>query len=101
MIRVIFQDKILGLLQRSGPNGENPVDDGTPWYFKYGSRALGIVGAFCTWRFFYHQNMKLILFLCSLHPLRLVELLGNSAGANDESDIGHYSNLRRFYCSCD
>lgn len=57
-----FQDKILGLLQRSGPNGENPVDDGTPWYFKYGSRALGIIGAFCTWRFFYRHIMMTYIF---------------------------------------
>ncbi len=39
----------MGLLQRPGPGGQ-VQDDGTPWYFKYGSRVLGIVGAFCTWQ---------------------------------------------------
>lgn len=101
-IRVIFQDKILGLLNKTGPNSESQADDGTPWYFKYGSRALGIVGAFCTWRFFYRQNMMILyVYLSSLHSIRLVELLGDSTGANDESDIGHRSNLRRIYSSCD
>ena len=45
-----FQDKIIGLLSKANPNQENQPDDGTPWYFKYGSRLLGIVGAFCTWQ---------------------------------------------------
>jgi len=39
-------DKIIGLLSKANPNQENQPDDGTPWYFKYGSRLLGIVGAF-------------------------------------------------------
>ncbi|CRK99274.1 CLUMA_CG012579, isoform A [Clunio marinus] len=39
-------DKIIGLLNKASPNAESQVDDGTPWYFKYGSRLLGIVGAF-------------------------------------------------------
>lgn len=49
----IFQDKILGLLNKTGPNGEPAPDDGVPWYFKYGSKVLGIVGAFCTWQHFH------------------------------------------------
>lgn len=39
-------DKVLGLLNKANPNQDANVDDGIPWYFKYGSRALGIVGAF-------------------------------------------------------
>jgi hypothetical protein len=45
-----FQDKIIGLLSKANPNDANQPDDGTPWYLKYGSRALGIAGAFCTWQ---------------------------------------------------
>jgi len=39
-------DKILGILQKTNPNQEGQPDDGTPWYFRYGSRVLGISGAF-------------------------------------------------------
>ncbi|CAG9805073.1 unnamed protein product [Chironomus riparius] len=39
-------DKVIGLLSKANPNQANQPDDGTPWYFKYGSRALGIIGAF-------------------------------------------------------
>jgi len=39
-------DKILGILQKTNPNQEGQPDDGTPWYLKYGSRVLGIGGAF-------------------------------------------------------
>jgi hypothetical protein len=47
-----FQDKIIGLLSKANPGQEGQPDDGTPWYLKYGSRALGIIGAFCTWQKF-------------------------------------------------
>lgn len=47
-----LQDKIIGLLSKANPNQENQADDGTPWYLKYGSRALGIIGAGCTWQKF-------------------------------------------------
>lgn len=39
-------DKVIGLLAKANPHQESQPDDGTPWYFKYGSRLLGIVGAF-------------------------------------------------------
>ncbi|KAH8300373.1 hypothetical protein KR018_000512, partial [Drosophila ironensis] len=39
-----FAEKITGLLAR--PNQQDPVGPEQPWYFKYGSRLLGIVAAF-------------------------------------------------------
>lgn len=39
-------DKVIGLLSKANPNQANQPDDGTPWYLKYGSKLLGIVGAF-------------------------------------------------------
>ncbi|KAG5682527.1 putative Calcium channel flower [Polypedilum vanderplanki] len=39
-------DKVIGLLSKANPNQANQPDDGTPWYLKYGAKALGIIGAF-------------------------------------------------------
>ncbi len=74
IIFFISQDKVIGLLAKANPNQANQPDDGTPWYFKYGSRALGIIGAFCTWQINYIFIIPLIRFI-SFYSLRY--LFGN------------------------